>query len=77
MLQLANVSSEDVLYDLGVAMGEFRLLPRKKICRCHWGRGVIQNWLSKVEKCLKAGLAERVRFYNKTFFQTDLELRQQ
>ncbi len=73
MLDLAKVTDEDVVYDLGSGDGRTPITAAKE----HGARGVGVEFNPKLvalsrQNAEKAGVADRVRFINADLFQTDI-----
>jgi len=73
MLQLANVSGDDVLYDLGSGDGRIPITAAQKFGTRATGVEINPELVEQSrENAQKAGVAERVRFLQQDLFQTDL-----
>ncbi len=73
MLELAKVTKDDVVYDLGSGDGRTPIAAAKE----HGARGVGVEFNPKlvalsVQNAEQAGVADRVRFINADLFQTDI-----
>ncbi len=73
MLQLANVSGEDVLYDLGSGDGRIPITAAQNYGTRATGVEINPELVEQSrENAQKAGVTERVRFLQQDLFQTDL-----
>ncbi len=73
MLQLANVSGDDVLYDLGSGDGRIPITATQKFGTRATGVEINPELVEQSrENAQKAGVADRVRFLQQDLFQTDL-----
>lgn len=73
MLQLANVSAEDTLYDLGCGDGRIVITAAQKYVA--FGIGVDLDPLrieESLENSVKAGVTDRTKFFVEDFFKTDV-----
>ena len=73
MLELANVTKDDVVYDLGSGDGRTPIAAAKE----HGARGVGVEFNPKLvalsrQNAEQAGVSDRVRFINADLFQTDI-----
>ena len=73
MLQLANVSGDDVLYDLGSGDGRIPITAAQKFATRATGVEINPELVEQSRgNAQNAGVAERVRFLQQDLFQTDL-----
>ena len=72
MLRLANVTADDVLYDLGCGDGRIVVAAARRGARAVGVEVDLQRIHECYENATKAGVRHRTRFLRQSFFDTDL-----
>ena len=73
MLQLANVTAADVVYDLGSGDGRIPITAAQKFGATAVGIDINPERIKEAnENLAKAGVADKVKFLNQDLFETDL-----
>ena len=73
MLQLANVTSKDVVYDLGSGDGRIPIAAAQKFGATAVGIDINPDRIKEAnENLAKAGVGNKVKFLNQDLFETDL-----
>lgn len=73
MLELAKVTSEDIVVDLGCGEGDLLILAAKEYgCKCVGYEIDEELYKRAIEKVRKHNLSNKVKIYNKDLFKADL-----
>ena len=73
MLQLANVTAQDVVYDLGSGDGRIPIAAAQKFGATAVGIDINPDRIREAnENLAKAGVGDKVKFLNQDLFETDL-----
>lgn len=73
MLQMANVTSKDVVYDLGSGDGRIPITAAQKFGATAVGIDINPERIKQAnENLAKAGVGDKVKFLNQDLFETDL-----
>jgi tRNA G37 N-methylase Trm5 len=73
MLQMANVTAADVVYDLGSGDGRIPITASQKFGATSVGIDINPERIKEAnENLAKAGVADKVKFLNQDLFETDL-----
>jgi tRNA A58 N-methylase Trm61 len=74
MLQLANVTAQDVVYDLGSGDGRIPITAAQKFGATAVGIDINPERIKEAnENLAKAGVGNKVKFLNQDLFETDLK----
>jgi SAM-dependent methyltransferase len=73
MLELAHVTSSDVVYDLGSGDGRIPITAAQRYGAIGFGAEIEPRLIREAnDNAVRAGVADRVRFVNQDLFETDL-----